>query len=80
MQLACFGVLWTVKSASPWLGMAFPIIIALLVPARVFIGRFFEDSHLEVLDDCGDAIAVGRDLYNQEVNGGSTVSEAKHYP
>ena len=62
-------MLWSVKSASPLLGMAFPIIIALLVPTRIFVGRYFNNSDLEVLDDCGDAIAVGRELYQTEVYG-----------
>ena len=71
IQLGCFAVLWGVKSASPLLGMAFPIIIALLVPTRIFVGRYFNNSDLEVLDDCGDAIAVGRELYQTQVHGGA---------
>ena len=48
LQLACLVVLWVVK-ASAW-AIAFPILIAVLVPIRLFADRFFEAQHLLALD------------------------------
>jgi hypothetical protein len=48
LQLACLVILWFVKSSG--LGILFPIFIALLVPVRLFAGRFFTAKHLEALD------------------------------
>jgi mannitol/fructose-specific phosphotransferase system IIA component (Ntr-type) len=48
LQLACLVVLWVVK-ASAW-AIAFPILIALLVPIRLFADRFFDAQHLLALD------------------------------
>jgi mannitol/fructose-specific phosphotransferase system IIA component (Ntr-type) len=48
VQAACLGVLWLVK-ASP-LGIVFPLFIAMLVPVRMVMGRYFEREHLALLD------------------------------
>ena len=48
LQLSCLAILWFVKSSV--LGILFPIFIALLVPARLIIGRFFSPEYLAALD------------------------------
>lgn len=48
IQMACFAVLWVVKE-SP-LGILFPLFIALLVPVRLLLGRYFAPEHLAALD------------------------------
>jgi len=48
VQLACLGVLWLVKT-SP-LGILFPFFLALLIPVRMFLRRFFRSEHLALLD------------------------------
>jgi hypothetical protein len=48
IQLSCLLVLWVLKS-SP-LGILFPLLIALLVPLRLSLERWFEVQHLAVLD------------------------------
>jgi hypothetical protein len=47
-QAACLALLWVVKS-SP-LGIAFPVLIALLVPVRRLLGRWMKPEHLAALD------------------------------
>jgi mannitol/fructose-specific phosphotransferase system IIA component (Ntr-type) len=48
IQLACLAVLWVVKTSV--LALLFPLVIALLVPVRLFLGRFFPSVVLQVLD------------------------------
>lgn len=48
IQLVCLVVLWVVKEST--LGILFPLFIALLVPIRFALSRFFRDSHLQALD------------------------------
>jgi hypothetical protein len=48
LQLGCLGALWVLKS-SP-LGIMFPLLIAMLVPLRFFMDRWFEPEHLVALD------------------------------
>jgi hypothetical protein len=48
IQVVCLGALWILKS-SP-LGLLFPILIALLVPIRNSLPRFFDEEHLVALD------------------------------
>ena len=48
LQVACLGILWMVKSSD--MGILFPVFIALLVPVRLFAGRFFKAEHLAALD------------------------------
>ncbi len=48
IQALALGVLWAVKS-SP-LGLLFPLFIALLVPVRLLMGRWFKAEHLALLD------------------------------
>lgn len=48
VQAACLVVLWAVK-ASP-LGILFPLFIALLVPTRMALLRWFKPEHLALLD------------------------------
>ncbi len=48
LQLTCLGILWFVKSSE--IGILFPVFIALLVPVRLFAGRFISAEHLAALD------------------------------
>jgi len=48
IQAACLGVLWVVKTSA--IGILFPVFIALLVPVRMLLDRFFEPEHLALLD------------------------------
>ena len=50
IQLLCLITLWLVKSGPPFVGIFFPLFIALLVPVRLFISRFFTSEELAVLD------------------------------
>lgn len=47
IQLACFVALWLLKTSS--LGILFPLLIAALVPIRMFSARFFEPADFELL-------------------------------
>ncbi len=49
IQVVCLAALWILKS-SP-LGLLFPILIALLVPIRRSLSRFFDQEHLRALDE-----------------------------
>jgi HCO3- transporter family protein len=48
IQLVCLTVLWVVKASV--LGILFPLFIALLVPVRMSMDRYFRDEHLALLD------------------------------
>ena len=48
LQLACLLVLAVVELTP--LGIIFPLLLALLVPIRIFAGRFFAPEHLAALD------------------------------
>lgn len=48
VQLVCLGALWTVKASV--LGILFPFFLALLVPVRLIMRRFFRAEHLALLD------------------------------
>lgn len=47
IQFVCFVVLWLLKASK--LGILFPLMIAALVPIQIFIGRFFDQKHVETL-------------------------------
>jgi hypothetical protein len=49
LQTLAFAVLWIVKSSA--VGILFPIFIALCVPFRMWIARYFTDEDLDALDD-----------------------------
>jgi hypothetical protein len=49
LQGACLVVLWVVKSSA--IGIFFPFFIALCVPVRIFISRYFHPEHLDYMDD-----------------------------
>ena len=49
IQLACLAVLAVVQFSGP-VGILFPLFIALLVPVRMGIDRFFTDEQLQALD------------------------------
>jgi len=53
IQVACLAALWILKS-SP-LGLLFPVLIAMLVPIRRSLPRFFDREHLHALDEEEDA-------------------------
>jgi hypothetical protein len=48
IQLAALVALWILKTSPA--GIAFPVLIAILVPLRIFMKRLFKASHLEALD------------------------------
>ncbi len=48
IQLGCLIILWVVKASA--LGILFPLFIALLVPVRMSMDRFFKPAHLALLD------------------------------
>ncbi|MFT7618248.1 MAG: mannitol/fructose-specific phosphotransferase system IIA component (Ntr-type) [Planctomycetota bacterium] len=48
IQAIGLTVLWVVK-VSAW-GMLFPLFLALLVPLRLILPRFFDQQHIEILD------------------------------
>jgi hypothetical protein len=48
IQALLLGLLWVVKTSS--LGVLFPLIVALLVPIRLWLSRFFSEQHLASLD------------------------------
>jgi hypothetical protein len=60
IQLVGLVALWVLK-ASP-LGILFPILIALLVPLRLLMGRFFNPEHLEALDADEEVEDLEREL------------------
>ncbi len=53
LQLLGLVALWVLKTSEirgfP-LGILFPLLIALLVPFRIWLGRFFDSRHLYILD------------------------------
>jgi hypothetical protein len=49
VQLVCLIVLWLVKE-HPQFGILFPLFIALLVPLRFALSRFFLPQQLQALD------------------------------
>lgn len=49
IQVAGLAGLWIVKSAKPW-GIFFPIVIAMLVPLRMYMKNLFSEEHLNALD------------------------------
>lgn len=48
VQLACLAVLWIVKTSAA--GLLFPLFIAMLVPVRLLMNRFFSQPDLAALD------------------------------
>ena len=48
IQLLCLVALWVLKSSK--LGLLFPVLIAMLVPIRRSLPRFFSKEHLHALD------------------------------
>jgi hypothetical protein len=47
IQFICFIVLWVLKTSK--VGIIFPLMIAALVPIRIFASRFFKKEHVEAL-------------------------------
>lgn len=48
IQLLCLVILWITKASA--IGILFPLFIALLVPVRFLLNRFFSPEHLRALD------------------------------
>ena len=48
IQLLCLVILWITKASI--IGILFPLFIALLVPVRFLLNRFFDPQHLLALD------------------------------
>ena len=42
------GLLWVLKASA--IGILFPVLIALLVPLRLLLGRWFRPAELDKLD------------------------------
>ena len=53
IQVACLAALWALKSSA--LGLLFPVLIAMLVPIRRALPKFFDREHLAALDEEEDA-------------------------
>ncbi len=47
IQFLCFVILWTLKISK--IGILFPLMIAALVPIRMYVSRFFNPEHVETL-------------------------------
>ncbi|MGE0488229.1 MAG: PTS sugar transporter subunit IIA [Vulcanimicrobiota bacterium] len=48
IQALCLAALWTVKASA--VAIVFPLLIALLVPVRMSLDRFFKKEHIALLD------------------------------
>ena len=48
VQFTCLTILWIVKSSI--IGILFPFFVALLVPLRILLARFFEPEYVALLD------------------------------
>lgn len=48
VQVVCLAALWLIKVSA--IGIAFPAFIAVLIPLRRMLGRFFTADHLAALD------------------------------
>ncbi|MGZ0168293.1 MAG: PTS sugar transporter subunit IIA [Planctomycetales bacterium] len=48
IQLLCLVILWVTKASA--IGILFPLFIAMLVPVRFLLNRFFDQQHLVALD------------------------------
>jgi hypothetical protein len=48
IQLVCLGSLWIVKQS--FLGILFPLFVALLVPVRILLARFIQPEYVALLD------------------------------
>ena len=48
IQALCLAALWTVKASA--IAIVFPLLIALLVPVRMSLDRFFKKEHIALLD------------------------------
>lgn len=59
IQLACFVILWFLKTSK--IGILFPLMIAALVPIRLFFSRYFKPKHIEAL--------IAEDLEEEEEMG-----------
>ncbi len=47
LQAVCFLALWILKTSK--IGILFPLMIAALVPIRMYASRFFKEDHVEAL-------------------------------
>ncbi|MDF1664684.1 MAG: HCO3- transporter, partial [Planctomycetota bacterium] len=50
IQLVCFVCLWVIKSGPPMVALLFPVLLFLMVPIRMLLGKFFDPKYLEALD------------------------------
>jgi mannitol/fructose-specific phosphotransferase system IIA component (Ntr-type) len=48
VQVLCLTVLWLVKVSAA--AILFPLVLAMLVPVRMLLPKFFKEEHLEALD------------------------------
>jgi len=67
LQLLALLALWILKKSQIGnfpLGILFPLLIALLVPFRISLNRFFDTKHLEILDsEESEEVIVNQDLH-----------------
>ena len=47
IQLICFIILWILKTSK--IGILFPLMIAALVPIRLFVSKYFKKEHIDAL-------------------------------
>lgn len=57
-QLMCLAALWVLKNTR--LGILFPLMIAALVPIRMYLSRFFDSQHFALLtaEDPEESVAI----------------------
>ncbi|MBT6276420.1 MAG: hypothetical protein HOI95_20080 [Chromatiales bacterium] len=66
VQLFCLAALWALKTS--FLGILFPILIALLVPLRALLGRWFAPADLAALDADEDVANVDNDPMSADLH------------
>ena len=61
LQFLCFMVLWVLKTSK--IGILFPLMIAALVPIRLYISKFFKKEHVDALleedEEEGEQMSAG---------------------
>ena len=68
IQLVALGALWILK-ANPTVGILFPVLIALLVPFRLSLRRWFTDAELAALDPEEDVEEIEEEIFAGDAHG-----------
>ncbi len=66
IQVVCLAALWILKASA--VGILFPILIAILVPLRIALGRWFNPRHLADLDGDEEAGELEDDPVGEELH------------